>query len=176
MDIEVPDQAASTDQSQQLEGIDFITSGDQYLTFTLGEEHYGLDILTVNEIRGWEEPTLIPRSPVHVKGVTNLRGTIVPIIDLRIQFQVGEIDYSPTTVVIVISLDNERVSRTMGFVVDAVSDVLNAEESDIKAAPSFGGNISHEYIEGLVNVGDDVVTLLNIEQLLSLEEHSHVEH
>jgi len=167
--IEVPD-LSGPDQEFQLEGIDFISSGNQYLTFNLGEEHYGVDILTVKEIRGWENPTCIPNSPGYVKGVVNLRGVIVPIIDLRIQFQVGTADYTPTTVVIVLTLENERVQRTMGFVVDAVSDVLNAEEEAIKKAPAFGSSVRTEYIEGLVNVGEDVVTLLNIEELLSLEE------
>lgn len=169
--IEVPDLAA-TDQEFQLEGIDFIASGNQYLTFNLGTEHYGVDILTVKEIRGWEKPTQIPNSPDYVKGVTNLRGLIVPIIDLRIQFQVGQADYCPTTVVIVLTLENERVNRTMGFVVDAVSDVLNAEDDAIKKAPAFGSTVSPEYIEGLVNVGENVVTLLSIEHLLSLEDDS----
>jgi len=174
MSIEVADQAIS-DQELQLEGIDFISSGDQYLTFTLGDEHYGLDVLKVNEIRGWDAPTLIPNAPQHIKGVTNLRGTIVPIIDLRIQFEVGEVTYTETTVVIVIALKNEQINRTMGFVVDAVSDVLNTEQSEIKPASSFGGSVPTEYVKGLVNVGDNVVTLLNIEQLLSLDE-DHVEH
>lgn len=174
MIIEVNDQAV-TDQELQIEGIDFITNGDQYLTFALGDEQYGLDILAVNEIRGWDNPTLIPNAPEHVKGVTNLRGTIVPIIDLRTQFQVGVVDYSPTTVVIVMAVKNERISRTMGFVVDAVSDVLNARDDEIKCAPAFGGSVPPEYVEGLVNVGDNVVTLLNIEQLVSLDE-DHVNH
>jgi purine-binding chemotaxis protein CheW len=174
MSIEVADQAIS-DQELRLEGIDFITSGDQYLTFTLGNEHYGLDVLRVNEIRGWDPPTLIPNAPEHIKGVTNLRGNIVPIIDLRIQFQIGDVTYSETTVVIVISLANDQVNRTMGFVVDTVSDVLNTEQSEIKNPSAFGGSVPAAYVKGLVNVGDDVVTLLNIEQLLSLDE-DHVEH
>lgn len=171
MEIEVADHTEQSN-SLQLEGIDFITSGDQYLTFSLGEEHYAIDILVVNEIRGWEPPTLIPNAPQHVKGVTNLRGTIVPIIDLRIQFQVGDVDYSPTTVVIVIALENEKISRTMGFVVDAVSDVLNAEENEIKSTSAFGGSVPCEYVDGLVNVGENVVTLLNTQHLLSLEDQN----
>ena len=174
MDIEVPDLTAN-DADLQLEGIDFIRTGNQYLTFTLGAEHYGMDILVVKEIRGWELPARIPNSPHYVKGVTNLRGTIVPIIDLRQQFDVGEVSYSPTTVVIVLTLANDRVNRTMGFVVDAVSDVLNAEESDIRTNPSFSGSVPSTYVDGLVNVGENVVTLLNVESLLNLEE-SHAKH
>lgn len=171
MTIEVPDQALSN-KELKLEGIDFITSGNQYLTFILGEEHYGINILTVKEIRCWDEPTKIPKSPHYVKGVTNLRGIIVPIIDLRAQFQIGTLDYLPTTVVIVLTLQNQR---TMGFVVDAVSDVVNAEDDEIKKASSFCGSVSNHYIDGLVNVGNDLITLLNVEQLLSLDEQ-HVEH
>jgi purine-binding chemotaxis protein CheW len=167
--IEVPDQFVDNNEFQ-LEGIDFITSGDQYLTFTLGEENYGIDILVVSEIRGWDSPTLIPNAPSHMKGVTNLRGAIVPIIDLRILFHLGHSDYKPTTVVIVISLSNEHVDRTMGFVVDSVSDVLNANENEVKSHAAFGGSVSPHYVDGLVNVGEDIVTLLNVEQLLSLEE------
>lgn len=174
MTIKVADQALSNSDFQ-IEGLDFIARGDQYLTFILGNEHYGIDILTVKEIRGWEPPTRIPRSPKHVKGVTNLRGLIVPIIDLREQFQIGETTYSPTTVVIVLSLNNNTNQRTMGFVVDAVSDVLNAEAENIKKPSAFYGNVDESYIEGLVNVGDNVVTILKVEQLLSLDE-SHVEH
>ena len=129
----------------------------------------------VSEIRGWDSPTLIPKAPPHVKGVTNLRGTIVPIVDLRVLFHLGDTEYKPTTVVIVITLSNERVDRTMGFVVDSVSDVLNADEDEIKSDSAFGGSVPPGYVDGLVNVGEDIVTLLNVEQLLSLDE-DHAEH
>lgn len=170
MTIQVPEVSITAEQSFELEGIDFITSGDQYLTFCLGNEHYGVDILAVNAIRGWDKPTLIPNAEDYVKGVINLRGVIVPIIDLRIRFSVGEATYTPTTVVIVLTDNSKQTGRTMGFVVDAVSDVLNAEESEVKKAPAFGGSLSHDFVDGLVNVGDDVVTLLNVETLLTLEE------
>lgn len=168
--VEVPDVAGNNQGDLSLEGIDFISDGDQYLTFCLQNEHYGVDILTVTEIRGWELPTLIPNSPDHVCGVINLRGVIVPIIDLRLKFQIGQPNYMPTTVVIVLTVKADRDNCTMGFVVDGVSDVLNADSSDIKPAPSFGGMVDDRYIHGLVNVGSDVVTLLNVEQLLSLTE------
>ncbi len=161
------------DEQYAIEGLDFIASGNQYLTFTLGEEHYAVDILCVKEIRGWERPTLIPNAPPHIKGVINLRGIIVPIIDLRMQFAVGTPRYSPTTVVIVLANDKAKHSRVMGYVVDAVSDVLNADSDDIKAAPAFGGNIPSHYIEGLVNVGNDVITLLSVESLQSLDDNEH---
>ncbi len=168
--IEVPEINTHDGKDLSLEGIDFISGGDQYLTFCLCEEHYGVDILSVTEIRGWEEPTLIPNSPDYVKGVINLRGVIVPILDLRIRFHIGEPNYKPTTVVIVLAVKGEQASCTMGFVVDAVSDVLNAESEDIKIAPSFGGLIEPNYIQGLVNVGADVVTLLSVDQLVQLDE------
>jgi purine-binding chemotaxis protein CheW len=172
--IEVPDQSVDNNEFQ-LEGIDFITNGDQYLTFTLGEENYGIDILVVSEIRGWDSPTLIPNAPAHIKGVTNLRGAIVPIVDLRVLFHLGCAEYKPTTVVIVIALSNEHVERTMGFVVDSVSDVLNADENDVKGHSAFGGSVPPGYVGGLVNVGGDIVTLLNVEQLLNLDD-DHAEH
>lgn len=169
MKIEVPEVGAS-EQEFQLEGIDFISSGNQYLTFTLGDEHYGVDILSVKEIRGWEIPTRVPNAPPHVKGVINLRGVIVPVVDLRIQFRVGTVEYSPTTVVIVLTVNNRELDRTMGFVVDTVSDVLNADDDAIKKAPSFVSSVPPDYIDGLVNAGTNVVTLLGVEQLLSLGE------
>lgn len=154
-----------------LEGIDFITNGEQYLTFLLAHEQYAVDILCVEEIRSWEKATKIPNSPEHVKGVINMRGVIVPIIDLRIKFTIGDSNYSDTTVVIVLSLEDEVDSKTIGFVVDAVSDVLNAESNEIKPAPSFGGCVPQRYIEGLVNVGDNVVTILNVSALQQIEPH-----
>ena len=173
MPIEVVDQAIQSDQLA-LQGLDFIATGDQYLTFTLGEEHYGVDIVSVREIRGWTSPTRVPNAPEHVKGVTNLRGVIVPVVDLRIRFQVGEPTYTPTTVIIVLAIDSPAKKRTMGFVVDAVSDVLNADEETIKKAPEFSGTVDNEVVQGLVNVGNDVVTLLHVEELLSLgEEDDH---
>ncbi|MEE8056575.1 MAG: chemotaxis protein CheW [Pseudomonadales bacterium] len=167
MDIDVPEVIAA---EGNLEGIEFITSGEQFLAFILGKEHYAIDILSVKEIRGWEHPTMIPHSQTYMKGVINIRGMIVPIVDLRLRFSVGEVIYDASTVVIVLTHEVEKVPRTIGFVVDAVSDVLNAEESDIKKSPSFGNAIPLHYIRGLVNVDKNVVTLLNIEYLMTLEE------
>lgn len=154
-----------------LEGIDFITSGEQYLTFLLADEQYAVDILCVEEIRSWENPTKIPNSPSYVKGVINMRGIIVPIIDLRLKFTIGEAIYTEVTVVIVLTIENEGNTRTIGFVVDAVSDVLNTEEDDIKNAPAFGGCVPQQYIAGIVNVGKNVVTLLNVDALQIIEPH-----
>lgn len=171
MDIQALAQEIPVEGEYSLEGIDFITSGEQYLTFILENEQYAVDILCVEEIRSWENPTRIPNAPAHVKGVINMRGVIVPIVDLRIKFGIGTADYSDTTVVIVLSYESEEHSRTIGFVVDAVSDVLNAEESEIKNAPAFGGIIPQHFVNGLVNVGEGVVTLLDVEALQQIEAH-----
>lgn len=168
MQIDVPE--IKTTSELTMVGIDFITSGDQYLTFILGEEHYGVDILTVTEIRGWEKPTRLPNSPDYVLGVINLRGIIVPILDLRLRFSLGQPSYTPTTVVIILAIHEADFDCTMGFVVDAVSDVINADEENVKLAPDFGGTVEAKHIQGLVNVGHDVVTLLNVESLLTLDE------
>ena len=154
-----------------MEGVDFITSGEQYLTFLLAQEQYAVDILCVEEIRSWEQPTKIPNAPSYVKGVINMRGIIVPIVDLRLKFTIGEALYRDSTVVIVLTVEANAKSRTIGFVVDAVSDVLNADEGDIKNAPAFGGCVPQNYVEGLVNVGDNVVTLLNVKALQEIEAH-----
>ncbi|WP_448214265.1 chemotaxis protein CheW [Colwellia sp. MEBiC06753] len=172
MDIQTLAKDIPVEGEYSLEGIDFITSGEQYLTFLLDTEQYAVDILCVEEIRSWEKPTRIPNSPEYVKGVINMRGVIVPIVDLRVKFGIGEADYSETTVVIVLSYESAEESRTIGFVVDAVSDVLNAEDSEIKAAPALGGVIPQHYVNGLVNVGAGVVTLLNVEALQQIEAHS----
>lgn len=170
MDIQSLATSVPVEGEVVLEGLDFIRSGEEFLTFALGDEHYGVDILSVKEIRGWESPTLIPNSPDYVRGVINIRGVIIPIIDLRIRFGVGEVFYSPMTVVIVLAVDTPERNRMMGFVVDAVSDVLSAEREDIKPAPAFGTSIATATIEGLVNVNDNVVTILSTEQLLTLED------
>ena len=153
---------ANVNDGADLEGIDFISDEDQYLTFDLGQEVFGVDILRVTEIRGWEEPTLLPNSPSYVKGVINIRGLIVPIIDLRARFSLGELSYLPTTVVIVLNCSVEGVQRTMGFVVDAVSDVLNTNSEQIKPPLAFGGSIKQDNIEGMVNTPDHIVTLLKV--------------
>lgn len=169
MDLQALVSSVPVEGEVMLEGLDFIRSGDEYLTFTLGSEHYGVDILSVKEIRGWERPTLIPNSPDYVKGVINIRGVIVPIIDLRIRFGVGEAVYSPTTVVIVLSIESGDKSRMMGFVVDAVSDVLSVSSDDIRSAPTFGTSIPADTLAGLVNVSNNVVTILESHRLLMLE-------
>lgn len=139
---------------------------DQYLTFIMADEEYGVDILRVQEIRGWENVTPIPNAPPHIKGVINLRGTIVPIIDLRQRFGLSKAEYGPLTVVIVLKVNTRKGSRVMGIVVDAVSDVYSLSADDMRAAPDLGDNVNTSYIRGLVNVANKMVILLDINELL----------
>jgi purine-binding chemotaxis protein CheW len=160
--------AANTNSA--LLGIENANEGDQHLSFVLGNEHYAVDILSVSEIRGWEKPTIVPNTPEFMKGVINLRGIIVPVFDLRIRFDVGVAEYSATTVVIVLKLMDGNQRKVIGFTVDAVSDVLNIQEKDLGKAPTFAGNLPSHYIKGLVNIGNDVVTVLNLDALLNIED------
>lgn len=171
MDIQSLAKDIPSQGEQTLDSLAFISNTEQYLAFVLGDEQFAVNILSVEEIRNWESPTIIPNSPNDVKGVINMRGVIVPIIDLRIKFSVGECTYSPTTVVIVLTIEVNDNSKTIGFIVDAVSDVLNANADDIKKSATFGGTIAPEFINGLVNQGSNVVTLLNPEALYNIEKH-----
>lgn len=147
-------------------------AANQFLTFSLANEEYGVDILRVQEIKGWTPVTHIPNAPAYLKGVLNLRGIIVPIIDLRMRFNLEAIDYTPTTVVIVLSVMNEGRARTFGIVVDAVSDVLNIASADIKPKPDFGTVVDADFINGLATVGELMVMLLDIDCLLRPDEIS----
>lgn len=141
---------------------------DQYLTFMLADEEYGVDILRVQEIKGWDGVTPMPNMPEHILGVINLRGTVVPIIDLRKHFALDSVPYDKTTVVIVVRVsDEEHGKRTMGMVVDAVSEVHNISASELKPAPDFGGNISTESIKGLATKNDQMIIMLDIDHLMN---------
>jgi purine-binding chemotaxis protein CheW len=142
----------------------------QFLTFILAGEEYGVDILRVQEIRGWTTVTQIPRVPDYVKGVINLRGTIVPIVDLRRRFRMEEIKYGPTTVVIVLKILSGDCDRVMGIVVDAVSDVYNVNNADIRPAPDIGSQLSLDFVRGLASVNDKMVIVLDIEKLLNVRD------
>lgn len=141
----------------------------QYLTFMLGGEEYGINILSVQEIKGWISATPIPNLPEHILGVMNLRGTVVPILDLRIRFEFEEVEYGPMTVVIVVKVQGAEKERTVGVVVDAVSEVYNVNQSDVEAAPDMGNTINTEFVRGLASVGEKMVILLNIDELLDVE-------
>lgn len=147
-----------------------VARSGQFLTFILAGEEYGVDILKVQEIRGWNAVTRIPKTPAYVQGVLNLRGTIVPIIDLRMRFAMERIAYTATTVIVVLSVDTAQGKRTIGIVVDGVSDVLTASSDEIKPAPSFGDSLPTEFVNGLVANGDRMVILLDADELLSASE------
>ena len=138
----------------------------EYLTFILGDEHYGLDIMKVREIRGYEPVTKIANAPPFIKGVLNLRGDIVPIVDLRLKFAVGEASYNEFTIVIMLHIND----RIVGIVVDAVSDVINMKASEIKPPPEFGVAFDSQYLYGLAPVNEQMIILLNIEKLISSQE------
>jgi purine-binding chemotaxis protein CheW len=141
----------------------------QFLSFTLGNEEYGVDILRVQEIRSWEPVSRIPNVPSYEKGVVNLRGAIVPIIDLRERFQLGRSQYGSMTVVMVLQVKLADKVRVMGVVVDAVSDVIDVDKRLIQGAPNFGAKVSTEFINGLVSVNGRMVMLLDVDKLLKLE-------
>ena len=139
---------------------------NQLLTFLLAGEEYGVDILRIQEIRGWDSVTRIPNMPRYVKGIINLRGTIVPIIDLRERFSMESLAYGPTTVVVVLKVTSGERSRVMGIVVDAVSDVHGVREQDLTPAPDFGGSVDTEFVRGLVTAGETMIIVLDIDELL----------
>ncbi|MGH8509571.1 MAG: chemotaxis protein CheW [Gammaproteobacteria bacterium] len=143
-----------------------LTAAGQYLTFILAGTEYGVDILRVQEIKGWDTATEIPNTPEYVRGIINLRGTIVPIVDLRKRFHMEAVAYGNTTVVVVLKVKGAGGERTMGFVVDAVSDVYNVTIDQIRTAPDFGTSVSTEFVKGLAAVGDKMVILLDIDQLV----------
>jgi purine-binding chemotaxis protein CheW len=138
----------------------------QFLTFIMNEEEYGVDILKVQEIRGWEYCTEIPNSPAYVKGVLNLRGTIVPVIDLRVRFNLPQATFDDVTVVIVLKLEQSGKEKIMGVVVDAVSDVHSLSSLDINDSPELGDNKNSEFISGLGQAKDSMLILLDLNDLL----------
>ena len=156
--------STATKESVQQIGID--TDGNQFLTFQLGEELYGVDILRVQEIKSYTTVTKIPNTPSYIKGVLNLRGTIVPIVELRTTFGMETIDYTILTVIIVVVVRD----RIMGLVVDSVSDVLNISKKDIQAPPEFGTKVDVSFLNGIAKSGDNLVALLNIDRLLTESE------
>jgi purine-binding chemotaxis protein CheW len=138
----------------------------QMLTFTLGAETYGVDILRVQEIRGWAPVTRIPQSPPHVLGVLNLRGSIVPIIDLRMRFNLERAEYTPLTVIIVLSVESPSGRRDIGMVVDGVSDVIQVDNNKIKPTPDLGAQTNTDFIRGLATVAEHMVMMLDVDKLV----------
>jgi len=145
---------------------------NEYLTFTLGQEEYGVDILKVQEIRGYEAVTKIANAPDFIKGVANLRGTIVPIVDMRIKFNLGEPEYNAFTVVIILNV----AGRVVGMVVDSVSDVIELKADQIRPAPDFSSSFDTRYITGLGTVDERMLILVDIERLMSAAGMALIEH
>ncbi len=141
-------------------------ASQQILTFSLGAETYGVEILRVQEIRGFTPVTRIPQSPAHVLGVLNLRGTVVPIIDLRMRFSLAEVAYTALTVIIVLSVEGGSGRRNFGLVVDGVSDVMDLAADALRATPDFGSHVNTEFIRGLATLGESMVMLLDIDRLI----------
>lgn len=143
-----------------------VADGGQYLTLQLGREEYAIDILRVQEIRSYEEPTRMVNAPPFIKGVINLRGVIVPIVDLRLKLNIEKVAYNEFTVVIILNVHG----TVIGAVVDAVSDVVTLTSQSIKPAPQFDASIDSRFITGLANVGDRMLIVMNIEALMSNAE------
>jgi purine-binding chemotaxis protein CheW len=138
----------------------------EYLTFRLGEEEYGIDILKVQEIRGYEQPTRIANAPSFIKGVVNLRGVIVPIIDMRLKFGLGSAEYNDFTVVIILNLG----ARVVGMVVDSVSDVMELSPEQIRDTPEIDSVVDSSYITGLGTLNGRMLILIAIEKLMGTAE------
>lgn len=135
----------------------------EFLTFTLGDEEYGVDILKVQEIRGYDTVTALPDAPEFIKGVINLRGTIVPVLDLRLKFNLSKAEYNDFTVMIILNV----ADRVVGIVVDGVSDVIELPEDAIRPTPEIGGTIETQYITGIGTADDRMLILLDIERLIT---------
>ena len=141
-------------------------SSHQFLTFLLEEREYGLDLFRIQEICGYAPITPIPNLPPHVRGVMNLRGTVLPVIDLRMKFRLPEVAYGKFTVIVIAKVQE----KTVGLLVDAVSDVLQVKEDDLRAAPDFGAAVDTRFINGVFQTRDHLAVALNLEQLLTEEE------
>lgn len=150
--------------------VDLVTN--EFLTFRLGSEEYGIEILKVQEIRGYDSITHIANSPDYIKGVINLRGIIVPIIDMRIKFDLGQATYDQFTVVIILTV----AGRVMGIVVDGVSDVITLTDEQMRQAPGLGSVIDTEYIMGLGTVDERMLILIDIEKLMSRSDMGFITH
>lgn len=139
----------------------------QVLTFVLGGETYGVDILQVQEIRVWSPVTQVPHAPRHVLGVMNLRGSIVPILDLRKHFGLKQVEFSATTVTIVLSVHTRGDRRAVGVVVDSVSEVVNVDPAELRPAPDLGSSAATEYIRGILPASDQMIMLLDFDRLIT---------
>ena len=162
---EIMDQAVKT--IAEMEG--------KYLTFTLADEEYGIGILKIKEIIGMMPITTVPQTPEFVKGVINLRGKVIPVMDLRLRFGMEAIDYNDRTCIIVVEIEGAAGTIQIGLVVDTVSEVLNINSEDIEKAPTFGAKLNTDYILGMAKVEGGVKILLDIDQVISEEEIGMIE-
>ncbi len=156
------DTRAARDQS----GLDIDADNNEFLTFALGEEEYGVDILKVQEIRGYDAVTRLPDAPDYIKGVINLRGTIVPVIDMRLKFRLASAEYTAVTVMIVLNVSN----RIVGIVVDSVSDVIRLSADQIRPVPELGATIDRQFLTGIGTQDERMLILLDIERLMTSQE------
>jgi len=147
----------------------------KYLTFLLANEEYGIGILKVKEIIGMMPITTVPQTPRFVKGVINLRGKVIPVVDLRLKFGMQAMDYTERTCIIVVEIPSETGTFQIGIVVDAVSEVLNIKGEDVEATPSFGSSLDTSYILGMAKIEGGVKILLDIDQVLSENEIASLE-
>jgi purine-binding chemotaxis protein CheW len=155
------------------DSLDAGISEEQYLTFLMGKDEYGVDILAVQEIHCWIEPRPMPNTPDYIRGVIDWRGTIVPIIDLRVRFQYSEISYESTTVVIILKTQvSDEQECIIGIVVDAVADVYDVSNKDLKKSPSLGSKIDTKYIKGMTQIKESMIIILETSKLIDLEELS----
>ena len=144
---------------------DLANEGSQFLTFTLQDEEFGIEILRVQEIKGLSRITPIPNMPEYIRGVMNLRGTVVPILDLRAKFAMPQSEYNQFTVIIVVTVGE----KVLGLVVDAVSDVLNVADENIESAPEIGEDADTSFMTGIAKSGDRLITLLNMDELVDVD-------
>ncbi len=143
---------------------------EQYLTFEIDGEVYGIDILKIREIKGWEGVRDVPNTPDFMKGVINLRGIMVPVVDMRLRFGMKQVEYTPTTVVIVVSVMSNDKEILIAFVVDAVSDVMDISDDNYRDIPTFGCKIDARYMTGMAVVEDKTIILLNVDKIMQDEE------
>ncbi|WP_241901370.1 chemotaxis protein CheW [Vibrio sp. 10N.286.49.B3] len=139
---------------------------NEYLTFWLGKEYYGIDILTVQEIRTYDQVTSIPNMPAYIKGVMNLRGVVIPIVDMRVKFSLTDITYHEMTVVIILNIGH----RIVGIVVDSVADVVLLEQTDVQPPPNFASALDTKYIKGLASQNELMLVLMNIQKLMNSDD------
>jgi purine-binding chemotaxis protein CheW len=160
--------------SQKEPGINFETLAGKYLTFQLGPEVYGLEILKVQEIIGLMHVTHVPRTPKFVRGVINLRGKVLPVIDLRSKFGMEEIDDTSQTCIIVLQVATNDNSVIMGVLVDSVSEVVDINANQLEPAPNFGSSIDTAFILAIGKIADKVVILLDVDKVLTINEIDHL--